>query len=106
MAQRTISVEFSGNLEFTIDDEAVSDWDGAKILEVLEKRGKGNDVYTEQATMQSLLGHLGWTLSVESRSMGSFDGWADFPEDSAKGNSYGVYTSIEDVTIDGVRVTE
>jgi hypothetical protein len=104
MAERTITVEFSGSLDFVIDDEAVSNWDGVKILEVLEKRGKGDDsrdelVYNDSATTESLLGHLGLNLCVENRRMGSFDGWADFPEEAAKGNPYGVHWSIDDVTV-------
>jgi hypothetical protein len=99
MSERTVSVEVSGSFDFTIDDEAVSEWDGAKILEVLEARGKGNDVYTEDATMDLLLGHLGITLSVENRTMGTFDGWADFPSSAASGNPYGAYWHIESVHV-------
>lgn len=99
---RTFEVEFSGTCNVTIDEDAVSEWDGAKILEVLEKRGRGKDstgdvVYTDEATLAMLVGHLGLQLSVENRRMGNIDGWADFPEDAAKGDSYSVDWRIESV---------
>jgi hypothetical protein len=98
--KRKVSVEVTCLFEFEIDDEAVSDWDGAKILEVLEKR-RGNDpaVYTEDATMQNLLGHLGIELCVNNRTMGNFDGWADFPADAATGSPYAVDWDIQSVFI-------
>jgi hypothetical protein len=94
------------SFDFTIDDEAKSDWDQATILTVLEKRGKGNEIYTEQATLKDLLGFLGVQLCVDGRAMGSFDGWADFPESAASGSPYGVYWDIEDIQVDGEPVTE
>lgn len=100
MAIRSVSVEARATFEFQIDDEATSDWDGATILTVLEQRGKGNDVYTEEATLGSLLGHLGVQLCVEGRTMGNFDGWADFPADSATGNPFSVDWTIEDVQVE------
>ena len=103
MSERTVSVEVSGSFDFTIDDEAVSEWDGAKILEVLDRRGRGNDVYTADATMDLLLGHLGIQLSVENRNMGNFDGWADFPSSAARGNPYGVSWHIESVDVSAPR---
>lgn len=98
--KRTVTVEAACHFDFEIDDEATSDWDGAKILEVLEKRGTGNDVYTEDATLSGLLGHLGIQLSVENRRMGNIDGWADFLEEAASGNSYGVQWDIMGVWVD------
>lgn len=103
MSWRKVSVQATASFEFEIDDERVSDWDGAKILEVLEKRGKGNDIYTADATLENLLAHLGIALSIENRSM-NIDGWADFPPDSAKGNPYGVDWAIESVEVDGEQV--
>lgn len=97
--KRTVSVTATCSFDFEIDDEAVSDWDGAKILEVIDHRGVGNRVYTADATLDSLLGHLGIMLAVENRTMGNFDGWADFPESSARGNPYGVHWDIEDVSV-------
>jgi hypothetical protein len=99
VSKRTVSVTATCSLDFEIDDEAVSAWDGAKILEVLERRGTGNDVYTQDATLDLLLGHLGIQLSVENRAMGAFDGWADFPREAAIGNPYGVHWDIENVTV-------
>ena len=99
MGERTVSVEVSGSFDFVIDDEAVSEWDGAKILDVLTQRGRGNNIYSEDATMDTLLGYLGLALSVENRRMGNIDGWADFPESAARGNPYGVYWHIESVDI-------
>jgi hypothetical protein len=99
VSERTVSVIATCSFDFKINDEAVSDWDGAKILEVLERRGKGNDIYTEDATLESLLGWLGIMLCVENRTMGNFDGWADFPESAASGSRYAVDWDIESVTV-------
>lgn len=101
MARRTVSVEASCSFEFEIDDAAVSEHDGVKILEVLQVRGQGKDnaYYTEQATMDGLLGHLGIELSVENRRMSSIDGWADFSDEAASGHPYGVQWSIESVDV-------
>lgn len=97
--KRTISVTATASFDFEIDDEVVSDWDGATILTVLEKRGKGNDIYTEDATLESLLAFLGISLCIDGRSMGNFDGWADFPPDAAHGSSFAVTWDDIDVTI-------
>ena len=100
MSTRTVSVEATVIFDFTIDDAAVSDWDGAKILEVLEKRRDNTiPVYDKDATLEQLLGHLGLMLCVENRTMGSFDGWADFPPEAAKGSPYGTYWHIERVEV-------
>lgn len=103
--KRTVSVEATCSFGYEIDDEAVSTWDGAKILEVLEKRNGvdgGNahgELYTEDATMDMLLGHLGIVLCVDGRRMGNIDGWADFPESAASGSPYGVNWNIESVEV-------
>lgn len=99
MSKRKIHVQASASFEFEIDDEAVSDWDGAKILEVIEKRGVGNDIYTADATLDTLLGHLGIALAIEGRSM-SIDGWADFPSDAASGSHFSVDWTIDDVEVE------
>lgn len=105
MSRRTVTVEFSGSFDFVIDDEAVSTWDGSKILEVLEKRGAEQYVaahgrlYTEDATLEMLLGDLGWQLCVENRDIDRIDGWADFPREAASGNPYGVYRAIDNVSV-------
>lgn len=100
MAKRTVSVEATVSFEYEIDDEAMSDWDGAKILEVLEKRRDVQPpVYTPEATQDGLLGHLGIALAVDGRTMGSFDGWADFASDAASGSPYGVHWTIDDVEV-------
>ena len=102
MSERTVSVTATCSFDFTIDDEAVSEWDGAKILDVIRQRGTGNEIYTKDATLDTLLGHLGIMLSVEGRTMGSFDGWADFPEDAAKGSPYAVSWDIDWVNVSPV----
>jgi hypothetical protein len=98
--KRTVSVEATVSFDFEVDDEVVSDWDGATVLDVLDRR-KNNEpaVYTEDATQETLLGHLGIVLCVEGRSMGNIDGWADFPSDAASGNPYGVHWTIESVEV-------
>lgn len=101
--KHTVSVTATASFEFTIDDEIQSDWDGATIPTVLAVRGKGNDIYTEDATLESLLGHLGIQLSVENRRMGNFDGWADFPEEAASGNPYSVDWQIDHLHITPAR---
>lgn len=103
MSARTITVEASCSFEFEIDDEAVSEHDGAKILEVLEKRRLPDgtpdpDFYTPRATLDNLLGHLGIALAVEGRSM-NIDGWADFPRDAATGSQFSVHWDIERVQV-------
>lgn len=103
--KRTVSVTASCTFDFEIDDAVPSEWDGATILTVLEKRGKDGDIYTENATLRDLLGDLGIQLCVDGRSMGNFDGWADFPPNAAYGNPYGVTWQIENVAIDRERVT-
>jgi hypothetical protein len=97
--KRTVTVTATANFEFEIDDEVQSEWDGAKILEVLEKRGKGNAIYTERATLDELLGGLGVELCVNGRRMGNFDGWADFPESAASGSPFSVDWDIESVQV-------
>lgn len=98
--RRTVEVTATCSLSFVIDDEAISEWDNARILEVLERRANARPpVYTEGATLDDLLCHLGVMLSVENRRMGSFDGWADFPESAAQGNPYGVDWAVESVHV-------
>lgn len=100
MAERTVSVTASCDFVFTIDDEAVSEWDGATILTVLaSETRKAEGIYTPDATLDNLLGHLGIQLSVENRRMGNFDGWADFPESAGSGNPYSTTWRIEDVSV-------
>lgn len=105
MSKRTVSVEATVSFDFTVDDEIKSEWDGATVLTVLDKRGKVNDVYTDQATLRDLLGFLGIQLCVDGRPMGSFDGWADFPESAASGSPFAVYWALESVQVDGEAVT-
>lgn len=105
--KRTVSVTAEVDFEFEIDDQAVSDWDGAKILEVLDKRADNDPaVYERGAELKNLLGHLGIELCVENRPIDSVDGWADFPREAASGNPYGVRWSIEYVHVDGKRVQD
>jgi hypothetical protein len=98
---RTVNVEARVSIAYQIDDEAVSDWDGAKILEVFEKR-KDNDppvygVYNEETAQDDLLGYLGIEIGVNNRRMGNIDGWADFPESAATFG--GVHWNIDSVEV-------
>lgn len=96
MAKRTIDVTVEADFTFEIDDEAVSDWDGAKLLEVLDKRADNDPpVYERGTELKELLGHLGIQLCVENRNIDMIDGWADFPREAASGSPYGVRWSIE-----------
>lgn len=95
--KRTVSIQASVDFEFEIDDEAVSDWDGAKILEVLEKRGA--EVYVENATLEQILFELGIDLVVHNRTMGNFDGWADFKPEAASGSPYSLRWSLEGLQV-------
>lgn len=104
--KRTVSVEATASFDFEIDDEIPSDWDGATILKVLEKRGKGNEIYTDDATLTDLLGWLGIQLCVDGRTMGNFDGWSDFSLEAASGSPYAVNWQIDGVRVDGELVTE
>lgn len=105
MAKRTISVTAEADFTFEIDDEAVSDWDGAKILEVLDKRADNDPpIYARGAELKELLGDLGIQLCVDNRYIDSIDGWADFPRAAASGNPYGVHWHIEQVKVDGKQV--
>lgn len=98
--KRTVSVVATCSFDFEIDDDVASEWDGAKILEVLERRRDADPpLYTEDATIETLLGGLGLMLCVENRTMGNFDGWADFPESAASGSPYGVDWQVEYVDV-------
>jgi hypothetical protein len=105
MSTRKVNVTATATFEFEIDDEAVSTWDGAKILEVIEKRkGQTPPVYTANATLHDILGGLGIALCVDGRTMGNFDGWADFPPETATGSPFSVDWDIEDVFLDNERL--
>lgn len=98
--KRTVSVDALCSFTFEIDDEAVSEWDGAKILDVLEHRKDADPpLYTPDASMHSLLADLGRQLTIENRHIDHIDGWADFPREAADGHPYGVHWDIERVTV-------
>lgn len=98
--KRTVTVEASCSFEFVIDDEAESDWDGAKVLDVLEKRRDAVPaLYTPEATMDNLLGFLGIEVSVENRRPTNVDGWADFPDGAIEGRPYSPHWTIESVDV-------
>jgi hypothetical protein len=105
MSMRKVSVTATATFEFEIDDQARSAWDGSKILDVLRNRttaeflAANDPCYTEDATMDTLLGHLGIMLAIENRPMGAFDGWGDFNRDDAKGSPYSVDWTIENVEV-------
>jgi len=104
---KRVRVTAEVDFQFEIDEEAVSEWDGAKILEVLDKRADNDPpVYERGAELKTLLGHLGLQLVVENRYIDMIDGWADFPRGAASGNPYAASWSIEHVSVDGKRVTE
>lgn len=99
--KRTVSVTATATFDFEIDDEVKSEMDEATIPTVLQKRGKGNDFYTERATMKGLIGDLGIQLCVDNRPISRIDGWADFPDEAASGSHFAVNWDIEEVRVNG-----
>lgn len=98
--KRTVTVEASVTLEFEVDDEVVSEWDGATVLNALEKRRDNvPPVYREDATQEQVLGGLGVWLCQEWRGISSIDGWADFPDGAASGNPNGIHWTFEWVEV-------
>lgn len=78
--KRRYEVELSGTVTVEIDDEATSDYyDGETILTAHLNRER----FVEGSTAETSIGNLAIQLGADGRRMGSFDGWADFSEESA-----------------------
>lgn len=93
MATRRAEVQAVVRIAVEFDDEAVSDWDGRKLLEAHENQ----DRYLPGATRQDVLAGAAVVVGL----WGSRDGFADFPVESITARVVGDFPEIESVTLDG-----
>jgi hypothetical protein len=89
--KRTVEVEVSGLIRMEIDDEAISDWDGRKLLEIHER----SDL--SEWPQRQVLAAMAYSIGV----LGSHDGYADFPDDAIQAWDFVDGPEFDTVTLDG-----
>lgn len=90
--RRTYDVTLSVEVTVEIDDEAESEfYEGETILTAHTNPER----FVEGSTQKTVIGSLAQALGMDNRRMGSVDGWADFPEDSA--SAYETHVAVESV---------
>lgn len=88
--KRQVEVEISGVITMEIDDEAVSDWDGKKLLEIHAREGGAFG-------QREMLAAMAYSVGV----LNSHDGFADFPDEAIRAWDFVGGPEFGRVTLDG-----